>query len=160
LIAGVDYLHPLFRNASTYRNLLEQGIIGNPDRQDVNELHTQAWKLVEPIFMDNQQQALDRFAELHGQQNGLASRDLEPVVRAAVGGRVETLIVPLGVQMWGRYDPETDSVRLDPEPTPWNDDLLNFAAAQTLLNSGNVYAVPQDQIPGQGEIAAIYRYAI
>ncbi len=77
-----------------------------------------------------------------------------------MGGRVETLIVPLGIQRWGRYDPETDSVRTDPEPTPWNDDLLNFAAAQTLLNSGSVYAVPQDQLPPQTEVAAIYRYAI
>ena len=73
---------------------------------------------------------------------------------------METLIVPLGVQRWGRYDPESDSVRLDPEPTPWNDDLLNYAAVQTLLNCGNVYAVPQDQLPDQAEIAAIYRYAI
>jgi hypothetical protein len=160
VVAGVDYLIPLFRSASTYRNLLEQGLAGNHDRQDANELHAQAWKLVEPIFMKNQQQALDRFAELYGQQKGLASSDLEPVVRAAVGGRVETLIVPLGSQRWGRYDPATDSVRLDSEPTPWNDDLLNFAAVQTLLNSGNVYAVSQDQFPGRGEVAAIYRYAI
>lgn len=160
VIAGVDYLHPLFRNACTYRTVLEQGIIGNPDRQDINEMHAQAWKLIEPMIMSNQQQALDRFAELHGQQNGLASSDLEPVVRAAAGGRVETLIVPLGVQQWGRYDPETDSVRLDSESTPWNDDLLNFAATQTLLNSGNVYAVPQDQLPERAEVAAIYRYAI
>ncbi|MGE5377993.1 MAG: hypothetical protein ACM3XO_23270 [Bacteroidota bacterium] len=160
VVAGVDYLIPLFRSASTYRNLLEQGIVGNHDRQDINELHGQAWKLVEPIFMKNQQQALEHFDELYGRQNGLASSDLEPVVRAAAGGRVETLIVPLGVQRWGKYDPETDSVRLDSEPTPWNDDLLNFAATQTLLNSGNVYAVPQDQFPKHGEVAAIYRYAI
>ena len=160
VIAGVDYLLPLYRSANTYRNLLEEGIVGNHERQNINELHTQAWKLVEPVFMKNQQAALDRFAELYGQQNGLASADLEPVVRAAVGGRVETLIVPLGKQRWGRYEPETDSVRLDAEPTPWNDDLLNFAATQTLLNSGNVYAVPQDQFPKHAEVAAIYRYAI
>jgi hypothetical protein len=160
VIAAVDYLQSIYREASSYRNLLEAGIEGSPDRKDAKELQAEAWKRVEPVFMKNQQQALDRFAELQGQQNGLASSDLEPVVRAAAGGRVETLIVPLGVQRWGRYDPETDSVRLDPEPTPWNDDLLNFAAMQTLLNSGNVYAVPQEQIPNQAEIAAIYRYAI
>jgi release factor family 7 len=160
VVAGVDYLLPLYRSASTYRNLLEEGILGNPDRQDRNELHAQAWKIVEPIFMRNQQEALDRFAELYGQQKGLASSDLEPVVRAAVGGRVETLIVPLGMKRWGQYDPEHDSVRVDPEPTPWNVDLLNFAAVQTLLNSGDVYAVPQDRLPNHEEIAAIYRYAI
>ncbi len=64
VIAGVDYLHPLFRKTSSYRNLLEEGIIGNPDRQDGRELHDQAWKIVEPLFLKNQQEALDRFAEL------------------------------------------------------------------------------------------------
>jgi hypothetical protein len=160
VIAAVEYLIPLYREANTYRNLFEQGLTGNPDRQDGGQLHEKAWKLVEPIFIRSRQEALDRFNELHGQQNGLASSDLEPVVRAAAGGRVETLIVPLGVETWGRYDPQTDSVRVDSEPTPWNEDLLNFAAAQTLLNSGNVYAVPQKQLPHQAEVAAIYRYAI
>ena len=160
VIAAVDYLIPLYREANSYRNLLEEGITGNPDRQDAGQLQAKAWKLVEPIFIRSRQEALDRFSELHGQQNGLASSDLEPVVRAAAGGRVETLIVPAGVERWGRYDPETDSVRVDSEPTPWNEDLLNFAAAQTLLNSGNVYTVPHEQLPSQTEIAAIYRYAI
>ena len=160
VIAGVDYLIPLYRSASSYRNLLEQGITGNPDRLEGSELHSQAWKIIEPIMMRNQQQALERFAELLGQQKGLASSDLEQVVRAAAGGRVETLIVPLGMKRWGQYEPEHDTVRVDPGPTPWNTDLLNFAVIQTLINSGNVYAVPQDQLPNQAEIAAIYRYAI
>jgi hypothetical protein len=160
VVAGVDYLLPLFREASTYQNLLEEGITGSPDRQDVNELHAQAWNIVESIFIGNQQKALDRFSELHGQKNGLATSDLEDAVKAAVNGRVETLIVPLGVQKWGRYITETDSVEFEQEATSENDDLLNFAAVHTLLNSGNVYAVPREQFPGQGEIAAIFRYAL
>ena len=160
VVASVDYLIPLYREASTYRNLLEAGVVGSPDRQDLRELHTEAWKLVEPIFLKNQQEAIDRFMELHGQRNGLATSDLDSAVKAAIGGRVETLIVPLGLQKWGRYDPSTDSVHFDPEPTPENEDMVNFAVVQTLLNSGNVYAVPMDQFPEHGEVAAILRYAI
>lgn len=160
VIAAVEYLLPLYREANTYRNLLEEGIVGSPERQDVKELHEQAWKIVEPIFLENRQKALDRFIELHGQQNGLATSDLDAAVKAAVAGRVETLIVPLDVQKWGRYDPQTDTVQFEPEATPENDDLLNFAAVQTLLNSGNVYAVPADDFPNQGEVAAIFRYAL
>jgi len=153
-------LHPIYREASSYRNLLEKGIEGSPDRQDIKELHAEAWKVVEPLFLENQQKAMDRFAELHGQANGLATGDLEEAVKAAVVGRVETLIVPLGVQKWGRYIPDTDSVTFDAEATPENDDMFNFAAVHTLLNSGNVYAVPAEQFPDQGEIAAILRYAL
>lgn len=160
VLAGVDYLIPLYREVSKYRNLLDEDIVGSPARQDIKDLHAKAWKLVEPIFMRNQQQAIDRFSELHGQQNGLATSDLDAAVKAAIGGRVETLIVPLGVQKWGRYDPAQDAVLLDPEPTTENEDMVNFAATQTILNSGNVYAVPAEQLPGGGDVAAILRYAI
>jgi Bacterial archaeo-eukaryotic release factor family 7 len=160
VLAGVDYLLPIYREVSTYRNLLDEGLVGSPDREDLNEMRELAWKVVEPIFLRNQQQAIDRFLELHGQQNGLASSDLDTTVKAAIAGRVETLIVPLGVQKWGRYDPAADSVIFDTEPTPENEDMLNFAAVQTILNSGNVYAVPMEQFPKKGDVAAIFRYAI
>lgn len=160
VIAGVDYLLPIFREASTYKNLVEESIIGSQDRQDLTELHAEAWKLVEPIFLENRQKAIDRFSEFHGQQNGLATNDLDTAVKAAIGGRVETLIVPLGIRKWGRYDPATDSVHFDPEPTSGNEDMINYAVAETILNSGNVYTVPAEQLPGGGDVAAILRYAI
>jgi hypothetical protein len=160
VIAGVDYLIPIYREVSTYRNLLDEDLSGSPARQDLRELHEQAWELVEPIFTRSQEQAMDRFLELLGQENGLATSDLDAAVQAAIGGRVETLIVPTGVQKWGRYDPAQDSVVFDPESTPENEDMINFAAAQTILNSGNVYAVPADQVPGDGDVAAILRYVI
>jgi hypothetical protein len=160
VIAAVDYLIPIYQQANTYRNLLEEGVAGSPERQDLKELHSLAWKVVEPIFIRSQQEAIDRFNELHGQQNGLAVSDLDSTVKAAIGGRVETLIVPLGFQKWGHYDPGTDSVRFDPRPTPDNEDMVNYAVVQTLLNSGNVYSLPKEQFPRHAEVAAILRYAI
>lgn len=160
VVAGVEYLLPIFREVTSHKNVMEAGITGSPDRQDLTELHTEAWKIVEPVFLENQQKAVARFSEFLGQQNGLATNNLDEAVKAAIGGRVETLIVPLGVQKWGRYDPATDSVRFDEGPSPDNEDMINYAAAQTVLNSGNVYAVSADQLPGNGEVAAILRYAI
>jgi hypothetical protein len=160
VLAGVEYLLPIFREITSYKNVLEEGITGGPDRQDLNELHKDAWKIVEPIFRESQQKAMDRFQQFIGQHNGLATNSLDEAVKAAIGGRVETLIVPLGAQRWGHYDPATDSVHFDEASTPENEDMINYAAAQTLLNSGTVYAVPADQLPGGGEVAAILRYAI
>ena len=39
-----------------------------------------------------------------------------------------------------------------------SEDLLNIAAIQTFLNSGTVYAVEPDAVPGQGPVAAVFRY--
>jgi hypothetical protein len=160
VVAAVDYLIPIYQQASTYRNLLTDGVVGSPDRQNLKELHSLAWKIVEPIFTRSQQEAIDRFQELHGQRNGLATDDLDAAVKAAIGGRIETLLVPLGVQRWGKYDPATDSVKFDEEPTPENEDMINYTAVQTILSSGNVYALPRDQFPTERDIAAILRYVI
>lgn len=160
VVAGVEYLLPIFRETTSYTNVMKEGISGSPDRYDLAKLHGEAWNIVEPVFMDNQQKAIDRFQEFLGQQNGLATNDLDTAVKAAIGGRIETLIVPLGVQKWGHYDPATDSVHFDEQPTPDNEDMINYAAAQTIINSGNVYALPADQLPGGGDVAAILRFAI
>jgi peptide subunit release factor 1 (eRF1) len=159
VLAGVDYLLPIYHQASSYAGLLEEGLEGNPEELDGKELHKMAWDLVQPIFNEDQNQALERFEQLDGQGNEMASTDLEAVVKAANFGRVETLFVPLGVQKWGRFDPRQNQVLPEEHPNPDNEDLLDFAAMHTLFNSGKVYAVQPEKLPGAGELAAILRYA-
>ena len=160
LLAGMDYLLPIYREANTYTGLLDETLKGNPEELDGKDLHELAWRLVQPIFKEEQKQALRQFEQLHGQGNELASADLETVVKAANFGRVETLFVPLGVQKWGRYDAQQNKVILDKNPRPENEDLLDFASVHTLFNSGKVYALQAEKLPGDGELAAILRYAV
>ena len=159
VLIGVDYLLPIYHQVNSYHGLLTRGIESNPDELDEKTLHKRAWKLIEPIFKKEQKQALEQFSQLNGQGNGLASVDLKAVVKAAKYGRVETLFVPLGLQIWGRYDGRKNKVTVDERPEPENADLLDFAAMHTLFNSGNVYALQPEKIPGDGDLAAILRYA-
>lgn len=160
VLAGVEYLLPIFREASSYQNLLEHGIVGNPNRENLKELHKEAWNIIRPIFEESEKKAIEKFEQLNGQKNPLAIGDIKKAVKAAVVGQVETIFVPLGRQKWGRYDAENHRVMLKHEPEPGDEDLLDFAATQTLLNSGQVFAVSPDRMPGGGEIAAILRYSI
>jgi hypothetical protein len=160
VLAGVDYLLPIYREASAYHNVLQDAVIGNPDRENLKELHEEAWKIVKPIFEESQKKAYEKFEQLSGQQSVLATDDLTKAVKAAKFGQMETLFVPLGVQKWGRYDAENNKVILEAEPSPENEDLLDYAAAETILNSGQVFAVPREQLPGDGELAAILRYPV
>lgn len=160
ILAGVDYLLPIYREANTYQNILEDGITGSPDRQNLNELHEEVWRIVKPIFEESRKKAFEKYEQLRGQQSAQAASDLSTAVKAAKFGQVETLFVPLGIQIWGRYDETDNKVILDSQPTPENEDLLDFAAAETILNSGQVFAVPREQMPGDGDLAAILRYAV
>ena len=115
---------------------------------------------MKPIFEESRKKAFEKFEQLTGQQSTLATSDLTAAVRAATFGQMETLWVPLGQQRWGRYDAEQDKVNLEDEPGPESEDLLDYAAAQTLLYSGQVFAVPLEQMPGGGEVAAVLRYTV
>jgi hypothetical protein len=159
VLAGVEYLQPIYQEANNYQGLLEGGLHGNPDEMSEKELHEAAWKLVAPIFEAEQIRDQDRFEQFHGQQNGLAVDDLDAAVKAAYSGQVETLFIPLGVQKWGRYDIGQNHVILENTAKPENADLLDYVAVQTILNSGQVYAVQPQDVPGKGDLAAILRYA-
>ena len=160
VLAGVDYLLPIYHKANTYTRLLDEGLEGNPEETNEKGLHERAWNLVEPMFKESQEQTLDQFKQLYGQGNELASVDLKTVVKAANFGQVETLFVPYGVQHWGQYDEKQNKVILEKKPTLENEDLLDFAAMHTLFNSGTVYALQPEKLPGDGELAAILRYAV
>jgi hypothetical protein len=156
VLAGVEYLHPLYHEANTYPHLIEKGIAGNPDHSRIETLQEQAWPLVEPIFQQAQAAARAQYERYAG--TGRASHDLATIVPAAYDGRIETIFVALDQQQWGTYDPATRQLRMAQEPGATSEDLLNVAAIQTFLNSGIVYVVEPDAVPGQGPVAAVFRY--
>jgi hypothetical protein len=156
VLAGVEYLFPLYREANTYARLVEGGVPGNPEELSAEELHAGAWPLVEPLFDAGREAAVHRYARLAG--TGRTTADPAEAVVAAGHGRMDTLFVALDAQVWGRYDPATDSVNLHDDRAPSDGDLLDQAALLTLENSGTVYAVPSEQIPGGGVLAAVFRY--
>lgn len=98
IIAAADYLHPIYREANTYRHLLNEGIIGNPDALSEETLREQAWAIVEPYFERGRTDALERYQEASAK--GLATNVVKQVLLAAYDGRVATLFVAAGVQQW------------------------------------------------------------
>lgn len=156
VLAGVEYLHAIYREANTYRYLFDQGIDGNPDEERSDALRQKAWQIVEPYFDQAKQVAIARYEQLIG--TGKASSSVREVARAAREGRVDTLFVANGVQRWGRPAADGVSFELHEEREPGDQDLLDFAAVQTLLNSGAVFAVPPESVPGNSAVAAIFRY--
>jgi len=158
VLAGVEYLFPIYMETNEYPHLLEEGIHVNVDIVKPEELLEQALPLVEPVFHQANQEAIERYQELAGADTGKASSDVKEIIPAAYYQRVDSLFVPVGRQLWGDFDPETMAVDFHPEPEPDDEDMLDFAAIHTLLNGGTVYAVAPEQMPEQALAAAIFRY--
>ncbi len=158
VLAGVEYLHPLYREANRYPHLLETGLLGNPDELKPEDLHAKAWAIVRPKIVQAREEAVGRFLRLHGEGAGRASTAVAEVAVAAAFGRVETVFVDIEDQRWGRFDAAAGSAEVHDTPETEDEDLLDLAALQTYLNGGSVYALTHDRMPIAAPIAAIYRY--
>lgn len=156
VLAGVDYLFPLYREVNTYPHLMDEGIPGNPEGLRPEELHGPAWALVEPIFRQSREAAAAHFRQLAG--TGQTTTDVREALTAAHHGRVDVLFLPVGVQVWGHFIPENDRVDVHESPEPGDENLLDLAAIQSLIKGGTVYAVAPHEVPEQAPLAAIFRY--
>lgn len=155
VFVGVHYLFAFYQQVNHYNHLLSEQVSGNPDAWREDEILDKAWEIVTPHFAKAKEEAIERYqAQVH---QGTASSDLSDIVLAAMDGRVDTLIVGLGEQQWGSYDRENRKLELHDEQQSGDEDLLDLAAVQTLLNGGTVYAVPKEEVP-EKTLAAIYRY--
>jgi hypothetical protein len=156
VLAGVDYLFPLYREANTFAAILEEGIAGNPDALTIPQLHREAWKIAGAHFARGRREAAEKYRELAG--TGLTSRGLEPALLAAKTGRVASLFVARDVQQWGRFDDESHELNLHQKQEAGDEDLLDLTAVETLMHGGTVYAVESEAIPDDSPLACVLRY--
>jgi len=156
IFAGVDYLFPIYREANTYPHLTDKWISGNPEDLSAERLSDMAWPIMEDLLETRREEALAQYKQDAG--TGLTSKNVEEIVRETFHGRVGILFVPVGVQQWGTFDPATDTVKLAKGAGTGNEDLLDLAAIQTILNGGTVYPIKQNEMPEDASLAAIFRY--
>jgi len=156
ILASVDYYWPIFREASSYSHVVDEGIKGNPEEMDEDELHERAWRIIQPMYLREQEEASAAFIE--SKAKAWTSTDLKIVVPAAHQGKVALLFVALGIQKWGVYKPRKKEVFLHEKAKATNQDLLDLAALQTILNGGKVFALAPEEMPDHADIAAIFRY--
>jgi hypothetical protein len=158
ILAGVDYLLPLYREANTYNCLISEAITGNPETLSAKELHQRAWQIAKPYFEQEQAEYRSHYAELAGRADDRAASNIKQIVQAAHEGRIAALFVARGVPMWGVYRAHSHNVHVHPSHQPGDQDLLDVAAAQTFANGGVVYVVDPLEVPGGGPAAAVLRY--
>ncbi len=156
VLAGVEYLLPIYRRANTYPHLLEEGVTGNPEGLRAEELQERALAIVQPHFQRAQEGAAAQYRQLAG--TGRVISDISGVVTAAYDGRIETLFVAIDAQQWGIFHGANRAVEVHREAMADTEDLLNVAAMYTLQRRGTVYAVAPQQMPDRTPAAAILRY--
>ena len=157
VFAGVEYLFPIFRKCSHYRMLLDTPVTGNPELLSAEQLHAQAWAIVEPIFENKQRAALEQYGERAARN--LASDDLQEIIAATREGAVETLLLQQDAAAWGSIDAGGE-VHEHAVAGSDSRDLFDYAAAQTVVNSGSVFVLEGEKMPTDHPAAAVLRYPV
>ena len=176
---------PLFliaqpRLAATYRGLAKDPHLAADHVAKDPHLMTEDDILaaVTPLFVAARGRQVARL--VHGYEQardrGLAQGDLSDVARAAVAGKVATLLIEADRFEAGRFDRDsgaiefdtgpgaaaarpTDRSRTGDEPAAAAEDLFGAVAETVLLHGGTVVALARNEMPTESGVAAIDRYA-
>ena len=156
ILAGVQYLLPIYREVSGYGPLAHDEVPGNPDHLSEHELHARTRPWFRPTW--------SRLGRMRSPSTGswrarASSDDLSRIVSTAQQGQIESLFIDRTAHRWGTFDAASGqlAVRSSSAREAGDDDLLDYAAVQTLLHRGAVYALPAEQVPAP-PAAAILRY--
>ncbi len=162
VLAGVEYLLSIYREANSYPHLLEEGVTGGLDGMTEKELHDRAWNIVRPHLRIAQEKAMQRFdllANAHnGNGSGKTATSIEQAVIAAYEGRVDALLIPNNKQIWGEFHETTQKVKTETKDPSKRRELLDVAALNTLLHGGEVFVLKPEEMPNGSPIAALLRY--
>jgi hypothetical protein len=156
LLAGVDYLLPIFRQVTRYPHLAERHLTGNCDLLTPLQLHERSWEVMRPYFDRPRRRALDRVRELAGTDK--VSLDPAAIVTAVASGRVDVLVADAGQERYGTFDSKAGKAATCDASCAGSEDLVNLAVAETLLHGGTVFVAESRELPAQSPLAAIYRY--
>jgi hypothetical protein len=157
VLAGVDYLIPIYRDVNTYPNLVHEAVLGNAEIMPLPELHEKAVATLQGLAGRESQQFARQIEEAWGSSK--TTPDPETIVPAAFLGRVDTLfLAEESSQWWGTYDPDAGRATFHRTPAEGDEDLLDLAALQTLEKGGAVVNLPPEEMPRGQTAVALLRY--
>ncbi len=156
ILAGVDYLIPLYREVSDLPTLVETSITGNPDTLGDDRLHAEAWRIVEKLVEAEREKDAARISEAWATPR--TSGEVPALVSAALAGRIDVLFAALDAEAWGVVDEATGTVEAHERRSPGDEDLIGRAALATLKTGGTVHAVGAAQLPKGEVMVGLLRY--
>lgn len=156
ILAALPQHHHLFRAVSANRSLMDQAIDVHPDALSLDALRERAWQVVLPHYLER----LAGFVESFGaaSSNGRGADDLRGIAKAAVAGRVETLMIDADRLFPGRIDAISGELTTADLTHPEVDDVLDDLGEIVLKKRGEVIVVPTDRMPTNSGAAAMYRF--
>ncbi|OQP38692.1 hypothetical protein A4H97_18410 [Niastella yeongjuensis] len=158
LLAGQNFLIPIFKSVSRYKNIWPEALTGNHHQQSDNDLYEKAMKVIKPYFDQPLQNALKDYG--NKLVTALTSSMIDTIIPATYYGKVSHLFVKKGLQAFGTFNKQDNKLVMQVQEGDLKqaDDLIDKAVTKTIQNGGDVYFLDAEQMPNQSELAALFRY--
>ncbi len=157
ILAALPEHQALFRSLSHNTFLLDEGLEVNPEAlPSKEEFRRRARAVMEPRYKARTAALADKFQSARA--NGLGDESVHLVARAAVAGRVKSVMLEARREIPGRIDQETGAITRGQLDNPRIDDVLDDLAALVAGMGGDVVVVRQEEMPTSTGVAAIYRF--
>ena len=138
LVSLAEY-HTIFKKISHNPYLMEEGIKDSYDSFDMNQLKENAWKIIEPTYLEKTKILVDSYEQARA--DSLGSDDLTEVAKAVLEKRVGMLLIDDNSLISGKYG-----------------DGLDNLAGLVFKSRGEVVVLPTERMPSDTGVAGTYRY--
>ena len=156
ILAALPEHHHLFRKVSKNPQLLNEALDVHPDALSIDALRERAWQLIQPTYLARLAGLVDTYGAASGKAQ--ASDALDDIAKAAVEGRVATLLIEADRVIPGQINAATGKVTARKLDNPHVDDLLDDLGELVLKAGGDVVMVPAERMPSTTGAAAVYRF--
>lgn len=156
ILATFDHYHGMFHEISKNPALLDERIEGDPEQMKPEQMRKRALEILKPRREAGLKEIAAQYGVAAAHHRG--TNYLPNISKAAVYGRVQTLLIEDGRVITGNLDRKTGEITGMTMATNGGQDLLDDVSELVLGAGGHVYVLPKAMMPTDVGVAAIYRY--
>ncbi|MFM1801024.1 MAG: hypothetical protein RJA81_376 [Planctomycetota bacterium] len=155
VLVGLSEHQGTFRKVSNNPHLASEGVASGPSGLSARELKDKAFAVVEKIQHQFVKGMIDQVEQASA--HGRGSTDLAEIARAAISGRVGSLLVDADRIIPGKLL-ENGEIQMAQLSDPQVDDLLDDLMEKVFQAEGDIHVLPSGIMPFDSGVAAVFRY--
>lgn len=156
ILVALDEHQGEFRNLSKNDYLLDEKVSKDPEALPKEEIRELSWEAMEPIYIQKTKDLVERYGFQRSKFLGID--DLSEVARAALEGKIDTLMIEDGKIEAGRINRKNGEIERGQLDDPRFGDVIDDIGELALKSQAEVVVLPKDRMPSTTGIAAIFRY--
>ncbi len=155
LLAGLKTNIALYKKINNYKRVLDKTIERNPDDLTDAQLRDHGWDVIRDFFLSDLYESVDLYRD---SPDDLISNDPSEIITSTIMGKSAAIFIKKDLVRWGKYDDANHKVMYRNKPEDDDVDLMNWLSIKGIETGSNVYILPQNEMPDQSDVAALFRF--